>query len=96
MNTSLLLPWRVVGVRFQDGLWGLMDEHCRILTSQKYNLIDWNENDLVDSTQGRFIYVERGGVNYILSPMDGSEIGTFKMTDTTYEVNYYLGKGSVK
>jgi hypothetical protein len=87
--TSLFLPWRVVGVRFQDGLWGLMDEHCRILTSQKYNLIDWNENDLIDSTQGRFIYGERGGVNYILSPKDGSEIGTFKVTDTTHEVNYY-------
>ena len=40
MIISLMLPWRVVGVRFQDGLWGLMDERCRILTSQKYNLID--------------------------------------------------------
>ena len=85
-----MLPWCVVGVRFQDGLWGLMDEHCRILTSRKYNRIDWNENDLIDSSQGRFIYGERGGVNYILSPKDGSEIGTFKMTDTTHEVNFTI------
>jgi len=27
------------------------------------------------------------GVNYILSPDDGSEIGTFKLTDNTHEVN---------
>ena len=90
--TSLMLPWCVVGVRFKDGLWGLMDERGRILTTQKYNCIDWNENNLLDSTQGRFIYGERGGVNYILSPKDGSEIGTFKMTETSHEVNYYPGK----
>ena len=90
--TSLMLPWCVVGVRFKDGLWGLMDERGRILTTQKYNCIDWNENNLLDSTQGRFIYGERGGINYILSPENGSEIGTFKMTDTSHEVNYYPGK----
>ena len=94
--TSIFLPWYVVGVRFKDGLWGLMDEHCRILTTRKYKRIDWNENNLIDSSQGRFIYGERDGVNYILSPKDGSEIGTFKMTDTTHEVNYYPGKGPGK
>lgn len=94
--TSLFMPWCVVGVRFKDGLWGLMDEHGRILTTRKYKRIDWNENNLIDSSQGRFIYGERDGVNYILSPKDGSEIGTFKMTDTTHEVNYYPGKGPRK
>lgn len=90
--TYLIMPYLVVGVCFQDGFWGLMDQNGRILTKKKYNLIDWNQNDLLDASQGKFVYGERDGVNYILSPDDGSEIGTFKITDDTHEVNYYPGK----
>ena len=81
-----------IGVRFLDGGWGLMNENCRILTTRKYKKLDTNQNNLIDSSEGWFIYGQRDGVNYILSPEDGSEIGTFKLTDNTHEVNYYPGK----
>ena len=83
----------VVGVHFLDGGWGLMDKDCRILTAKKYKKLDWNTNNLIDASQGNFIYGERDGVNYILSPDDGSEIGTFKFVPgVSHEVNYYPGK----
>lgn len=82
----------VISVHFPDGGWGLMNENCRIITTKKYKKLDWNENNLIDASEGRFIYGERDGVNYILSPKDGSEIGTFKMTGSTHQVTYYPGK----
>lgn len=83
----------VVGVHFLDGGWGLMDKDCRILTAKKYKKLDWNTNNLTDASQGNFIYGERDGVNYILSPKDGSEIGTFKFDPgVSHEVSYYPGK----
>lgn len=82
----------VLGVRFPDGTWGLMNKDCRVLTTRKYKTMDTNVNSLIDSEQGWFVYGERDGVNYILSQEDGSEIGTFRMTDSSYEVNYYPGR----
>lgn len=74
-------------------VWGLMDKDCRILTAKKYKKLDWNTNNLTDASQGKFIYGERDGVNYILSPKDGSEIGTFKFDPgVSHEVSYYPGK----
>ena len=87
----------LVSVRFPDGGWGLMNADARVITSRKYKKFDWNVNDVIDPSKGNFVYGERDGVNYIISPADGSEIGTFKMTfnadgSTLHDVNYYPGK----
>ena len=87
----------LVGVRFPDGGWGLMNADARVITQRKYKKFDWNVNDVIDPSKGNFVYGERDGVNYIISPSDGSEIGTFKLTfnadgSTTHDVNYYPGK----
>ena len=87
----------LIGVRFPDGGWGLMNADARVITSRKYKKFDWNVNDVIDPSQSKFVYGERDGVNYIISPADGSEIGTFKMTfnadgSTLHDVNYYPGK----
>ena len=87
----------LVSVRFPDGGWGLMNADARVITQRKYEKFDWNVNDVIDPSRGNFVYGERGGVNYIISPEDGSEIGTFKMTfnadgSTLHDVNYYPGK----
>ena len=88
----------LIGVRLANGSWSLMNADARIITQRQYKKLDWNTNDLIDSSKGNFVYGERDGVNYILSPSDGSEIGTFKLTfnadgSTTHDVNYYPGKG---
>lgn len=88
----------LVGVRFPDGGWGLMNADARIITQRRYKKFDWNVNDVIDPNKGKFVYGERDGVNYIISPADGSEIGTFKQTfnadgSTLHDVNYYPGKG---
>ena len=88
----------LVGVRLANGSWSLMNADARIITRRQYKKLDWNTNDLIDSSKGNFVYGERDGVNYIISPADGSEIGTFKLTfnpdgSTIHDVNYYPGKG---
>ena len=84
----------LVSVRFPDGGWGLMNADARVITSRKYKKFDWNVNDVIDPSKGNFVYGERDGVNYIISPADGSEIGTFKLVfnadgSTLHDVNYY-------
>ena len=87
----------LVGVRLASGSWSLMNADARVITQRKYKKFDWNSNDLMDSSKGNFVYGERDGVNYIISPVDGSEIGTFKFyidaqEVSHHEVNYYPGK----
>ena len=84
-------------VRFQDGSgWGVMDGNGRVVTQRKYKKIDWNSNNLLSPEQGYFVYGERDGVNYIISPKDGSEIGTYRWYSDArgdhHDVNYYPGK----
>ena len=81
----------LISVRFKDGSgWGVMDGRGRVITQRKYKKIDWNSNNLLSPSEGYFVYGERDGVNYIISPTDGSEIGTFKfVAGSTHEVNYY-------
>ena len=86
----------LIGVRLGNGSWSLMNADARVITQRQYKKLDWNTNDLIDSSKGTFVYGERDGVNYIISPKDGSEIGTFKQTfnadgSTTHDVNYYPG-----
>ena len=88
----------LIGVRLANGSWSLMNADARIITQRQYKKLDWTTNDLLDSSKGNFVYGERDGVNYIISPADGSEIGTFKLTfnpdgSAIHDVNYYPGKG---
>ena len=93
-GAKILDQVELFSVRFQDGSgWGVMDGNGRVITQRKYKKIDWNSNNLLSPEQGYFVYGERDGVNYIISPTDGSEIGTFKfVAGTSHEVNYYPGK----
>ena len=83
----------LVGVRLASGSWSLMNADARMITQRQYKKLDWNTNDLIDSSKGNFVYGERDGVNYIISPADGSEIGTFRWYSDArgdhHEVNYY-------
>jgi|GEM_PF-4466149 len=93
-GAKILDQVELFSVRFQDGSgWGVMDGNGRVITQRKYKKIDWNSNNLLSPEQGYFVYGERDGVNYIISPTDGSEIGTFKfVAGVSHEVNYYPGK----
>ena len=83
----------LIGVRLANGSWSLMNADARIITQRQYKKLDWNTNDLIDSSKGTFVYGERDGVNYIISPKDGSEIGTFRWYSDAqgdhHDVNYY-------
>ena len=93
VGANILDQVELFSVHFRDGGWGVMDGSGRVITQRKYKTIDWNSNDLLRPAQGYFVYGERDGVNYIISPTDGSEIGTFKfVAGVSHEVNYYPGK----
>lgn len=92
-GAKILDQVELFSVRFRDGGWGVVDGNGRVITQRKYKKIDWNSNNLLSPSQGYFVYGERDGVNYIISPTDGSEIGTFKfVAGESHEVNYYPGK----
>ena len=96
-GAKILDQVELFSVRFQDGSgWGVMDGNGRVVTQRKYKKIDWNSNNLVSPEQGYFVYGERDGVNYIISPKDGSEIGTYRWYSDArgdhHDVNYYPGK----
>ena len=96
-GAKILDQVELFSVRFQDGSgWGVMDGNGRVVTQRKYKKIDWNSNNLLSPEQGYFVYGERDGVNYILSPKDGSEIGTYRWYSDArgdhHDVNYYPGK----
>lgn len=92
-GAKILDQVELFSVRFRDGGWGVVDGSGRVITQRKYKKIDWNSNNLLSPSQGYFVYGERDGVNYIISPTDGSEIGTFKfVAGESHEVNYYPGK----
>lgn len=92
-GAKILDQVELFSVRFRDGGWGVVDGNGRVITQRKYKKIDWNSNNLLSPSQGYFVYGERDGVNYIISPTDGSEIGTFKfVAGVSHEVNYYPGK----
>ena len=96
-GAKILDQVELFSVRFQDGSgWGVMDGNGRVVTQRKYKKIDWNSNNLLSPEQGYFVYGERDGVNYIISPKDGSEIGTYRWYSDArgdhHDVNYYPGK----
>ena len=96
-GAKILDQVKLFSVRFQDGSgWGVMDGSGRVVTQRKYKKIDWNSNNLLSPEQGYFVYGERDGVNYIISPKDGSEIGTYRWYSDArgdhHDVNYYPGK----
>lgn len=96
-GAKILDQVELFSVRFQDGSgWGVMDGNGRVITQRKYKKIDWNSNNLLSPEQGYFVYGERDGVNYIISPTDGSEIGTYRWYSDArgdhHDVNYYPGK----
>lgn len=92
-GAKILDQVELFSVHFRDGGWGVMDGRGRVITQRKYKQIDWNSNNLLSPAQGYFVYGERDGVNYIISPTDGSEIGTFRfVAGVSHEVNYYPGK----
>lgn len=93
-GAKILDQVELFSVHFRDGGWGVMDGSGRVITQRKYKKIDWNSNNLLSPSQGYFVYGERDGINYIISPVDGSEIGTFKLVfnadgSTLHDVNYY-------